>query len=41
MQNNPTHLSISQVARTLDMSVQNIRKTYINKGKISVSHDAR
>lgn len=41
MQTNPTQLSISQVARVVDMSVQNLRKTYINKGKLSVSKDAR
>lgn len=31
MQTNPTHLSISHVARIVMMSVQNLRKTYINK----------
>jgi len=41
MQTNPTHLSISHVARSINMSVQNLRKTYINKWKLSVSKDAR
>jgi len=41
MHKNATQLSISQVARVVEMSVQNLRKTYINKGKLSVSKDAR
>lgn len=41
MLTNPTHLSISSVARAVSMSVQNLRKTYIRKWKLAVSKDAR
>ena len=38
-QHNLVRLSIAQTARGAGMSIQNLRKTYINKGKLTVRHD--
>lgn len=41
MSHHPSRLSLIEVARGAAMSPQNLRKTYLNKGKLTVCHDAQ
>lgn len=41
MSHHPSRLSLIEVARGAAMSPQNLRKTYLNKGKLTVCHDVQ